>query len=138
MEYIVYVSTAEKLMSENELLTLLRVSRARNKEHNVTGMLLYCQGTFMQVLEGEKKYIELIFKAIETDARHKNVIRLAAGELERRNFLDWPMAFASVSPQTLPEIESLLNQANNHSPRGTQHIAVTLLKTFVESNRLHI
>ncbi|WP_413666535.1 BLUF domain-containing protein [Mucilaginibacter sp. Mucisp86] len=74
MEYLVYVSTAKKLMSDDELLDLLQTARIKNAKYNVTGMLLYSEGTFIQALEGEKEDLYTIYKAIELDFRHRNII----------------------------------------------------------------
>jgi hypothetical protein len=138
MEYIVYVSTAKRLLSEKELIGLLKVSRTNNKKYNVTGILLYCQGTFMQVLEGDKNSIDQIYKAIELDQKHKNVIKLASGISKKRNFPDWPMAFASVTPETLQEIEGFLSSPDQNLYDDTDHITISMLKTFAENNRLYI
>lgn len=138
MEYIVYVSTAKRLLSEKELIDLLKVSRAKNKKYNVTGMLLYCQGTFMQVLEGDKNSVELIYKTIELDLRHKNIIKLAEGSLKKRSFPEWSMAFASVNSETLQEIEGFLSSSAANVTDDADHITVKMLKTFADSNRLYI
>ena len=138
MEYIVYVSTAKRLLTEDELLDLLTTARTKNKKHSVTGMLLYCQGTFMQVLEGEKSSVELIYKAIELDTRHKNIIKLASGTIEKRNFPDWSMGFASVNSETLQEIEGFLSSPDLSLTRNSEHITVNMLKTFVDNNKLYI
>ena len=55
MFYTVYVSSAVDLFSDEELLKLLDVSRKNNQALDVTGMLLYKGGNFMQFLEGEKR-----------------------------------------------------------------------------------
>jgi len=88
MEYIVYVSTAKRLLTELELVNLLNVARDKNKKYDITGMLLYCEGTFMQVIEGDKDSLSLIYSAIEQDTRHKNIIKLATGKIDKRNFPD--------------------------------------------------
>lgn len=138
MEYIVYVSTAKRLLTEDELLDLLTTARTKNKKHSVTSMLLYCQGTFMQVLEGEKSSVELVYKAIELDTRHKNIIKLASGTIEKRNFPDWSMGFASVNSETLQEIEGFLSSPDLNLIRNSEHITVNMLKTFVDNNKLYI
>ncbi|HMG10710.1 MAG TPA: BLUF domain-containing protein [Mucilaginibacter sp.] len=138
MEYIVYVSTAQRLLSEKEVIDLLKVSRTNNKKYNVTGILLYCQGTFMQVLEGDKIFIDRIYKVIELDPRHKNVIKLASGISKKRSFPDWSMAFASVNPETLQEIEGFLSSTDQNLYDNTDHITISMLKTFAENNRLYI
>src|SRR4051812_16643013 len=114
MEYIVYVSTAKKLLEDEELLDLLTIARVNNKIHNITGMLLYSQGTFMQVIEGEKADVERTFKAIELDLRHKNIIKLITGTIDKRNFPDWNMAFASVDNHTLREFEGFLDPSTEN------------------------
>ncbi|MEN0053723.1 MAG: BLUF domain-containing protein [Mucilaginibacter sp.] len=137
MKYIVYVSTAVRLLTELELLELLNVARDKNKKHNVTGMLLYCEGTFMQVIEGDEASVDLIYNAIERDVRHKNIIKLGNDKIDQRNFPDWSMAFASVNSETLQEIEGYLSSPLNNST-GNEHITVNMLKTFVDSNKLYI
>ncbi len=52
MDYLIYVSTAKKLMAENDLLDILTVSRGKNDLNQVTGILLYSGGSFMQCFEG--------------------------------------------------------------------------------------
>jgi hypothetical protein len=138
MEYIVYVSTAQRPLSEKELIDVLKVSRTNNKKYNVTCILLYCQGTFMQVLEGDKNSIDRIYKAIELDTRHKNIIKLASGVSSKRNFPDSSMAFASVNPETLQEIEGFLSSPDQNVYDNTDHITINMLKIFAENNRLYI
>lgn len=137
MKYIVYVSTAVRLLTELELVDLLKVVRDKNKKYNVTGMLLYCEGTFMQVIEGDEANVDLIYNTIERDTRHKNIIKLASDKIDERNFPDWSMAFASVNSETLQDIEGYLSSPLSTST-GNEHITVNMLKTFVDSNKLYI
>ncbi|MDN5286053.1 MAG: hypothetical protein JWR38_2327 [Mucilaginibacter sp.] len=125
-------------MSEEQLADLLRVSRNKNKKHHVTGILLYCQGTFMQVLEGEKNNVDVIYKAIELDKRHKNIIKLSTGIITKRNFPDWSMAFASVNAEKLQEIEGFLSLSSENQTDMPDHITVNMLKTFADCNKQYI
>ena len=138
MEYIVYVSTAIALMSEEQLAHLLNVSRKKNKKYNVTGILLYCQGTFMQVIEGEKNNVDLIYKSIELDKRHKNIIKLSVGIITKRNFPEWPMAFASVNAEKLREIEGFLSSTSENTLDTPDHTTVNMFKTFAAGNKQYI
>ncbi|HSM42684.1 MAG TPA: BLUF domain-containing protein, partial [Afifellaceae bacterium] len=54
MYCLVYVSAAHHLMGDDELTEILETSRARNAAAGITGMLLYKDGSFMQLLEGAK------------------------------------------------------------------------------------
>jgi len=49
---IVYVSSATRPLEENELLDMLKTCQRNNARTNVTGLLLYKGGNFMQALEG--------------------------------------------------------------------------------------
>ncbi len=136
MDYLVYVSTAKWLMSEEELLDILTTARAKNQIYNVTGMLLYSQGTFIQVLEGETENINFIYKLIELDSRHKNIIKLIDGTITERNFPDWNMAFASVNTETLQEFEGFIDPAHENFLGHNNHTTVNMLKTFAQANNL--
>jgi hypothetical protein len=53
MIQISYLSQASAPMSADQLIALLMQCRTNNAERGLTGMLLYGNGTFLQVLEGE-------------------------------------------------------------------------------------
>ncbi|WP_127471499.1 BLUF domain-containing protein [Thiomicrorhabdus aquaedulcis] len=90
---IAYTSRAPKLFNATELLDLLKKARRYNQRHDITGMLLYKNGSFLQVLEGESDVVEALFAKIKLDFRHYDVLKLYQNPLEQRNFSDWAMAF---------------------------------------------
>lgn len=65
MKQIVYISTAINLMSEAALIEILKTSRKKNHQHNITGLLLYSGGTFIQLIEGAAADVNLVYEAIE-------------------------------------------------------------------------
>jgi hypothetical protein len=138
MEYLVYVSTAKKLVSDAELLDLLQTVRIKNAKYNVTGMLLYSEGTFIQALEGEKEDLYKIYNTIQLDSRHRNIILMITGMVEERIFPKWSMAFASVNADVLKHIEGYLNPASKNFIADNKHATVSMLKTFAETNRLSV
>ncbi|MDD1617775.1 MAG: hypothetical protein CG439_2841 [Methylococcaceae bacterium NSP1-2] len=83
---LVYVSIATRKMSDNDLQTLLEKARKKNEGSAITGMLLYRDGFFAQVLEGELKDIEDLFAIISRDERHRrlppDLFVLVASELD--------------------------------------------------------
>ncbi|WP_155140323.1 BLUF domain-containing protein [Aquisalinus luteolus] len=91
--HLAYLSSATHLMSEKELKDILEKSRSNNKIDNITGLLLYNDGSFFQVLEGEKATVEACYKRIQKDRRHDNCITLLDGDLDNRTFMSWDMAF---------------------------------------------
>ena len=96
---LIYVSSATRLMSEDSLIALLNQARNRNERQNVTGMLLYADGNFMQVLEGDERDVEEIYNEILNDERNKGHIIIEKENIEDRDFPDWSMGFKNLSSQ---------------------------------------
>jgi hypothetical protein len=97
--YIVYVSVAQENVSKRTLLDILAKSRESNAQAGVTGMLLYKDGNFMQVLEGEENAVRELYARISRDPRHLGVLTLVEGEREDRCFGDWSMGFQDLSSE---------------------------------------
>ena len=94
--HLIYVSTAVVPMNDDDLVSLLHQARARNERSRITGMLLYRNGHFMQVLEGEEATVMKVFADIQNDWRHKSVHTLRSEYIQYRNFPDWTMGFLNV------------------------------------------
>lgn len=95
MHSITYVSSSVQLRSDEELLTLLRLSRDRNAEFGITGMLLYKSGNFIQSIEGPEAPIRQLYKNICNDRSHHYVTTLLNEKIPQRAFPDWSMGFAT-------------------------------------------
>ncbi|MBT8119808.1 MAG: BLUF domain-containing protein [Gammaproteobacteria bacterium] len=90
---MIYISSAVKPMNYDQLTALLQQCRDNNQEHGVSGMLLYQNGTFMQMLEGEKQVVLDLYHDIKKDDRHTGFHTVLEGDIEERNFRDWSMGF---------------------------------------------
>ena len=97
MYQIVYVSSAAVHFAKPDLYALLAKSRTNNTRAGVTGMLLYRDGNFMQVLEGEEGAVRAVYERIERDPRHHGSMVLLRGETPGRHFPDWSMGFRDLS-----------------------------------------
>ncbi len=91
MFHLTYVSSAAQDFSKAELNELLVKCRENNAKLGLTGMLLYKDGNFMQVLEGEEGVVREVYAKISTDPRHTGEILLHQSPLEERQFPDWSM-----------------------------------------------
>ncbi len=100
VHFLIYVSFATGDLREPELTEILRKSRENNERDSLTGMLLYKDRRFMQVLEGEEAKVRTTYERILKDSRHRDVITLLEGELPERDFPDWSMGFKSLDDQT--------------------------------------
>ena len=90
---IVYASKAVQKMDAADLTQLLETARARNRGHQVTGMLLYAYESFMQQLEGDDTAVDEIFASIQRDRRHTDVRLLSRRPIAARRFPAWAMGF---------------------------------------------
>jgi hypothetical protein len=97
MFYLLYVSSAVKLMDNDELLKLHQVSQKNNKKSEITGMLLYQEGNFMQIIEGNKERVLELFSKVTMDKHHKDIYKIMSGSIEKRNFNDWSMGFCNMN-----------------------------------------
>jgi hypothetical protein len=90
---VIYSSAAISLFSETELAR----ARVNNERLGITGLLLYDDGSFLQVLEGEQSVIEKLYELIERDKRHTRIVALLRRDVPARHFAQWRMGFASIS-----------------------------------------
>jgi hypothetical protein len=97
MYHLVYSSHSSAPFSEEELLSLLQDSRKVNKAKDITGMLIYLQERFIQVLEGDPSAVKKLYSKIQRDPRHNKISTLIEGESDERIFKGWNMGFKSLS-----------------------------------------
>ncbi len=88
---IVYASRATGTWDGPGLAEMLQLSRARNAREQVTGMLLYAYGGFVQQLEGETDGVERIFASIARDPRHTDLRVLSRRSITQRRYGAWAM-----------------------------------------------
>jgi hypothetical protein len=102
--HLVYASVATQEFHPSQLTDLLRQSRAANERANITGMLLYTERSFFQVLEGEPAAVDKLSRKIQADPRHKGMIVIIREPIARRSFEEWSMGFSAVSFDELTQI----------------------------------
>ncbi len=88
-----YASTAARPMTAAQLLAILQQCYNHNSLNNVTGLLLYGNGTFLQALEGEDDVVGGLYDRIARDERHSAVTCLSRETIEERRYPGWTMEF---------------------------------------------
>jgi uncharacterized membrane protein (DUF373 family) len=139
MIQIAYISSATEPMSKQALLHLLKNCRENNAGRGVTGMLLYCNGTFLQVLEGEERVIDELLDIIERDPRHTGMQVIQRKAIKQREYSDWSMGFQRVSERDLRRIEGLRDfreEDFNAAHLGQQSAIVQSLMDHFRRQRL--
>lgn len=132
--HLVYISFAGKSLSEKELESLLKEIRKKNAQQNVTGLLLYNNLNFIQVIEGATETIHKIFNAIERDSRHTNVVKLLEEPIKKRAFPDWYMGYRKLTKEQSSSIPGFSNFLNGEDQekiiRGSTQQVMHLLNSF--------
>jgi hypothetical protein len=94
------------------LSDLLKKSPARNAAAGITGLLLYKDGQFMQVLEGPEAAVKQTFDQISRRPEHHGIMVLIEEHTTERQFTDWSMAFQNLDlpqGQDMPGYNEFLN-----------------------------
>ncbi len=107
MIQVSYLSRAAGPMSAADLLALLLQSRTDNAARGVTGMLLYGNGTFLQVIEGDDPVVDDLITRISKDSRHHGIQFLSRIPVLHRQYSDWTMGFERVTDEGLKQIAGL-------------------------------
>jgi len=105
--HLIYVSTAMQKFSDEDLLQLLDQARAKNERLGLTGMLLYNEHNFFQVLEGEPAVVDELFHTISQDERHMKTVTIIREPIAKRSFGEWTMGFAAVTSADLQHLTGL-------------------------------
>jgi hypothetical protein len=93
---LLYRSQASRAVHEVTLTSLLRKARHYNEQAQLTGLLLFTKGHFLQLLEGPEPALSDLYARINDDPRHYDVRTLAYGPIEKRAFARCPLAYAPV------------------------------------------
>ncbi|MDX2011570.1 MAG: BLUF domain-containing protein [Myxococcaceae bacterium] len=88
-----YASVASAPLPPPALQQLLDKARANNERDGITGLLLYGNGHFVQVLEGDDTNVSALYARILKDSRHRQVFELYREPVTTRDFRTWTMAF---------------------------------------------
>ena len=100
---LVYVSFATVPFSDADLVALLEKSRRNNTRDGISGMLLYRDGDFLQVLEGPEDAVRAAYARIARDNRHGRIMMLDESEISERAFGDWSMGYRRVKRGEVPD-----------------------------------
>lgn len=136
-----YISEEEFSFTQNSLNDLLKLARKKNKQLDLTGLLLYDNGLFFQILEGPKRSIQSIENDIRSDNRHKSMDVIYRNEnLFEREFGNWRMGFKILGNNHHKDYSELDERAKDllskSKPNGK--IAHDLLHNYAKIKSSHV
>lgn len=120
-----YLSATSVRWTPAALEELLEQSRTSNADVEVTGVLLYSGGSFIQTLEGPEDAVDDVMARVQADPRHTGVEVLRRDEVAARSFAGWSMGFRQLPAEradTIPGFTDYLR--NGHVDGATAGRAV--------------
>lgn len=88
MRYAIsYVSSAIEGLSDKEIDRVLYQTKTFNNENDITGLLVYSEGNFFQLIEGEVEVVkDLYYNKIEKDSRHHNIVKFLEKKITEASY----------------------------------------------------
>lgn len=104
---LLYASRAAVTIDAPALEALVSEARSRNKEADISGVLCFGRGYFLQSLEGPEARLISLYGSILRDTRHQQCKLLSIGLVPSRVFQQWDMTLVEGDPVG-PELWSRL------------------------------
>lgn len=137
---LIYFSAGVGTLSDQVLDRILESSVRHNEKNGVTGLLVYAEGNFMQVLEGEAAAVEETYARIAQDPRHHQLYLLWRESIPARQFGQWSMAFRRLSPRDgieCPAYAPLFSHGFDAAALGeAQGLALEMLLHFANQHKV--
>lgn len=134
---VAYYSSAAYQHETADLRRIIGASRRRNSQLGVTGMLIYWQQSFFQVIEGPRTSVETIFdNYIEPARSHTGIIKAMSGTISERAFPSWSMAAHVANDSDILPLEALASQIRDGNGwiASSETTGTALLKTFLSTS----
>ncbi len=112
-----YLSEAVSDMSFLGLMRLLESARAFNQSNGITGILLYDNQQFGQIIEGERASVMKVWKRVQEDKRHHRIELLEIREISERSYPEWLLRFYGGVTLTrdYPALAEMVGGMDKHS-----------------------
>lgn len=135
---LVYISEAVSDIKYLDIRGMLTASRIRNFRNNITGVLFFRDGYFIQLLEGEYTKVHGSLERIKLDPRHHHVRVMAEGTSSERAFENWYMAFIDADTCGADEeaLEKLFSFGDQESVSSNQ--VLEIVKSFTSHCACHL
>jgi hypothetical protein len=88
---IAYMSDRNSDCTQTEIKDILSSCKKNNPTLEITGVLLYSDSKFIQMVEGESKTIIGLYDKIKLDSRHHNVRMISYRSIKEKSFPSWHM-----------------------------------------------
>jgi hypothetical protein len=136
MHLIIYSSefVATNRDIDAEIDDIIATSKRNNVALEVTGVMFFHGGRFLQVLEGNEEVVRALMAKIARDPRHTNIEYLFDDEIESRGLPGWNMDKFCLDEQDEVDVELLkqLSVGYRRMLKTETPFFVELIREFVE------
>lgn len=135
---IVYISSSRTADTGPVAESILAKARIKNAALGLSGVLLFSEGAFFQVLEGERDVVEAMFRRIALDDSHSQLITMHKADIAERAFADWSMGgFHLASDDPLADRIKSIARHEDFTRRSTEteQVLSILIGSFLETSR---
>ena len=136
LSQLVYVSTRKPNCTNEEIDKIIESCKRNNPPLDITGVLLYSDTKFIQLVEGQAKVIMNLYDKIKKDPRHTNAVMISYNPISQKSFPSWHMAKREISQNDLQfktdisgEDKKIFNSILTGKEEGGQRV-LNLLKKF--------
>ena len=135
--HLIYRSFSQVPLTERQLHHILEKSQTNNLQNEITGLLLYRNNTFIQLLEGPEKQVLSCMQRIRKDPRHFGSSVVFLTKSDERLFPSWSMSHIPQKKiiKPLDTITTVVEASMRLDlpPRG---ILLSILKSFISPEYL--
>lgn len=111
LEQLIYVSIdTREVTNPIRAADILAEARRNNARDDITGVLTFTGGRFIQILEGRNDRLEDLLERLAVDHRHRDMNILARRTITHRDFQGWDMVSPRLARAQIDRLNVLLNQ----------------------------
>jgi hypothetical protein len=131
LKTICYISDSRINKSLTDFNNLIVKAKSNNTKNNITGILVYKNNNFLQVLEGHTETVDSVFDKIRMDQRHQNIFKIINTSIDERFFEEYEFGFTVVSDKNaVQNLSDYLNWLRNAENMIANEI-ITLVENFI-------
>lgn len=90
---LVYRSLADPNLTQADVLNILRRSQVKNHQEQISGLLIFRNGQFLQLIEGPPLAVHALLKTIQEDQRHREIEVLYESFVDEPTMPTWAMGY---------------------------------------------
>ncbi len=110
LEHLIYESRATgSTGSLLNLATILSEAQRNNDRDGLTGALAAHDERYVQVVEGPASALDNLWRRLERDPRHRNIVVLDRAPIADRAFGQWAMASTRITPELAPVLDAVMS-----------------------------